>query len=257
MTARTKKALLSLGIDSATAQHLIQQGFSAATLKAQSVDSMRALGLSEHQIGNIVASERPPIPEATLSSILFKSKWTCCVCRDSARAVVVHHLVPWSESRSHAEDNLVVLCQAHHDEAHTVRQLSLNLTPERIRDARSRWYAEADASTRDETVRLANMIADNHVLRSPHRGAMAWSGDASIIYGNDGSLGDGLGPPDGRTRRQILNLRTVLRREGIDEIGFAASANETTWVLLAASTDVEFLQAAIWGAFLATLEATT
>lgn len=116
-----------MAIDSATAQRLIDRGFTAGTLKALSEDSLHDLGLLEFQIENILASSRPPIPEENLSAVLFKSKWTCCICRDSTRAVIVHHLSAWSESRSHSEDNLVILCLEHHGEAHTIRQLSLTI----------------------------------------------------------------------------------------------------------------------------------
>lgn len=246
MTSRTKNALLALGIDSAAAQLLIEQGFTAATLKARSQDSLENLGLAPFQIENVLASSRPPIPEQTLCTILFKSKWTCCICRDAKKAVIVHHLVPWSESRSHAEDNLVLLCLDHHGEAHTTRQLSLNLTPERIRDARTRWYAEARAANLLETQRLADMISNDHRLLSVHRGAKPWSDEASIIFGNDGSTKEGLGE---RTLRQIGNVRGMLQERGIEQIGFAISASGSTWVILAATCDVDWLREMVWKAF--------
>lgn len=252
MTSRTNNALLALGIDSAAAQLLIEQGFTAATLKAQSRDSLANLGLAPFQIENVLASGRPPIPEQTLCTILFKSKWACCICRDAKKAVIVHHLVPWSESRSHAEDNLVLLCLDHHGEAHTTRQLSLNLTPERIRDARTRWYAEAQAANLLESQRVADMISNDHRLLSVHRGAMAWSNDASILFGNDGSVKEGLGE---RTLRQIGNVQRMLQERGIEQLGFATSASGSTWVILAADGDVDSLRDMVWKAFFDALDA--
>lgn len=255
MASRTEKALLGLGIDSAAAKLLIDKGFTAGTLKAQSKSSLQELGLAEFQVENILVSARPPIPEPVVSEILFKSKWTCCICREANKAVIVHHLIPWSESRSHSADNLVLLCLDHHGEAHTVRQLSLNLTSDRIRDARARWYLEAETVDQKETERLANMIANDHRLLSIHRGAMPWSDEASIIFGNDGSIEAGLGPPESRTRRQIHNVQLTLQKDGIAQLGFATSASGSTWVILATSNDVGMLREVVWNAFWAACDA--
>lgn len=67
---------------------------------------------------------------------------TCCVCRDRSQGIIVHHIDEFSDSRSHAEDNLVVLCLNHHGEAHTKRELQLNLTPERLRKLKARWLKD-------------------------------------------------------------------------------------------------------------------
>jgi len=203
---------------------------------------LRALGLSDLQIESIIDAGRPSIPEQVLSSILFRCKWVCCICRDPNRSAIIHHLSPWALSRSHAEDNLVVLCHQHHDEAHTTRKLSLNLTPERIKDARDRWYAEAEAFNHKEAERLANLIAGDHRLFSTHRGIKSWGSDATILYGNDG-------PSDARTILEIENVRKSLQAHGIDEIGFGASTHDQTWVLLAATNDMNALDGILWHAF--------
>ena len=209
LSSRSKKAMLGMGIDSATADRLIENGFNAKSLKTLSESELRDLGLTQFQIEDVIGAGRPPIPEDILNEVLFKSKWACCICRDPKKAVIVHHLSPWAKSRSHAVENLVILCLEHHGEAHTIHQLTLNLTPDRIKDARDRWHALAETFNRNEAKRLANLIADDHRLFSTHRGVMAWGGDTTIVFGNDG-------PSSPRTLLEIQNVRQELKAESID-----------------------------------------
>ena len=58
-----------------------------------------------------------------MNKVLYESAMTCCICRDKNQAVIVHPIEEYSVSRSHAEDNLVVLCLNHHGAAHTKRKL--------------------------------------------------------------------------------------------------------------------------------------
>lgn len=236
-----------MSIDSATADRLIENGFSVKGLKALSETALHALGLTQSQIENVIGAGRPPIPEDTLNTVLFNSKWTCCICRDPKKAVIVHHLSPWAQSRSHVVDNLVILCLEHHGEAHTTHQLTLNLTADRIKDARDRWYAVAEEFNHNEVEGLANLIAADHRLFSVHRGVMAWGKDTAIIYGNDG-------PREPRTLLEIQNVQQALQAGNIDELGFAISAKEQTWVLLAASNDYRLLEEITWKAFFDTIE---
>jgi len=246
---RTNKALLGYGIDSNLANQLVQGGYSVASLKTLPLEALIGLGLSTLQAKVILTPERPSIPVATLNAVLYKARWTCCICRDHKRGIVVHHLSPWSESKSHDEDNLVVLCVDHHDEAHTLRQMSLTLTPDRIRKARSRWLVEAEEASQLETEKIANMIRQDHRLFSPHRGAMPWGKDNGIIFGNDGYSPTGNTQHNIRTRKQIDITRFLLKKEGIDELAFATSLDAATWVLLVSSTEISLLNAMIWGAF--------
>ena len=55
----------------------------------------------------------------------------------------MHHIEPWATSRSHAEENLVVLCLEHHDLAHTKKELSLGLKPAELRAAKKQWKMKA------------------------------------------------------------------------------------------------------------------
>ncbi len=100
--------------------------------------SFKKIGLSESEIQSL-RNARPPIPQETVIKLLHESKRTCCVCRDSKRPVVIHHIIEWSSSHDHSESNLVVLCLDHHDAAHTKKALSLSLSPDQIRRHKAKW----------------------------------------------------------------------------------------------------------------------
>jgi hypothetical protein len=104
-----------------------------------------------------------------MNKLLFESRYTCCVCRDRSRKIIVHHIHKYSDSRSHAEDNLVVLCLNCHGEAHTTRELQLNLTPERLREHKKQWLeyvkqldnCEALSANPEYSYESINQIADS------------------------------------------------------------------------------------------------
>lgn len=139
MGKKTFNALIRRGFDSETANRLDNDGYSLRALKSLDRAGLQALNISEELTRTILQEPRPPIPPKTLSKILYESRMTCCVCRDRTQGIIVHHICEFSDSRSHAEENLVVLCLNHHGEAHTKRELQLNLTPARLRDLKSRW----------------------------------------------------------------------------------------------------------------------
>ena len=81
-------------------------------------------------------AKRATIPQAIRQDVLYCSALACAICQDRGRNI--HHID--KNNSNNDPDNLALLCQTHHDDAHTQRELSLNLTPDRIRDLRDRWY---------------------------------------------------------------------------------------------------------------------
>lgn len=59
--------------------------------------------------------------------------------------MILHHIVEYEASRSHAEDNLVVLCSNDHARAHTKGENTRNLTPDLLRDFKRRWTDQVAA----------------------------------------------------------------------------------------------------------------
>jgi hypothetical protein len=165
----TVNALIARGFDSETAYRLKQAGYTLNSLKILDENELRFLKIREELIDIILRKKRPPIPQETLNKVLFESRWTCCVCRNKKKGIIVHHIHEYSESRNHAEDNLVVLCLDAHGEAHTKRELQLNLTPERLRELKKQWLekvkqldnCEALSANPEYSYQSINQIADS------------------------------------------------------------------------------------------------
>ena len=138
----TINALMARGIDSEISKYISNSGHTLNDLKQMSKDELLNLGLSSVQIKLLWSENRPPIPTQVLSSVLHKSKMTCCICRDHTQPVVVHHIIEWAKSRSHDENNLVALCLTHHNQAHTTSTLSQNLSPEQIKHSKDQWESD-------------------------------------------------------------------------------------------------------------------
>ncbi len=138
----TFDALLRRGFDSETAHRLASAGHTLNSLKILDENELRTLNISGELIQSLLRESRPPIPSETSNKVLYESRVTCCVCRDRSQGIIIHHIREFSDSRSHAEENLVVLCLNHHGEAHTKRELQVNLTPERLREFKVRWLKD-------------------------------------------------------------------------------------------------------------------
>lgn len=136
------QALLSRAFDSDLAKSLVSQGYNITKLKQMTAEQLSSLGIGKEQIENVHSGARPPIEPETVNKLLWESRFTCCVCRVSGRPIIIHHVDPWEKSRSHAEENLVILCVQCHDKAHSKHQNSLNLTEDRIKAAKSLWLEE-------------------------------------------------------------------------------------------------------------------
>ena len=137
MSERTKKALLARGIDIYTTEQLVSRGCTLA--KLQKLTDFTLYNLTAEQISKLQKGSRPPIPTPTLDKLLYKSAYTCCICRKKDNPIIVHHIIEWSKSRSHKETNLVVLCLNCHSKAHSTNTISVNLTIDRINKSKSEW----------------------------------------------------------------------------------------------------------------------
>jgi hypothetical protein len=105
---------------------------------------------------------RTKIPEELMRKVLYDSAYACAFCQKPG--IQVHHI---DGNASHnVEDNLVCLCLNHHDEAHTKRTLSQNLTPEALKDVRARWTKQ---------------VHDNRVAAASVSGQLARMGPSSFM----------------------------------------------------------------------------
>ena len=136
---RTDAALMGRGLDRGLAEKLRKKKWTLAKLKAAKDAKLRALGLSQQTIKAIRADRRSEIPFASLASVLIANRFTCCVCRNPKKSIVVHHIEEWSATHDHSPANLCVVCLQHHDRAHTKSELSRNLTPGLLRKSKRYW----------------------------------------------------------------------------------------------------------------------
>ncbi len=139
---RTIAALIDRGIDIDLAASLKDRGFTLTSLQQSDDTALARLGIPQHAIKQM-RRDRPHIPPEILSALFIANRFTCCVCRNSSRSVIVHHIEEWSVSYSHAPENLAVLCLEHHDAAHKKGGLTQNLNADLIRNFKRDWEARA------------------------------------------------------------------------------------------------------------------
>jgi len=157
--SRSFEALVSRKIDSRLAQTLVDTGHTLTSLSQLDAKKLSALNISAEAIDYIHA-HRPRIPTDVFNSLLFKCRWTCCVCHDPGAEIILHHIDDWSKSRDHSEENLVVLCLKDHGRAHSKHQLSVNLDVKALKAAKKSWEQEVQASDARNLV-LASAVSDN------------------------------------------------------------------------------------------------
>ncbi|GHT12540.1 hypothetical protein AGMMS4956_07320 [Bacteroidia bacterium] len=150
---KTFNALIARGFDSNLANILIGKGYTVIKLQNEKEDTLKELGIDEKLI-TVLFEKRPPIPEETVNKLLYESKRTCCICRDNSKSIIIHHIEEWYISHNHNEENLVILCLQHHDEAHTKRKLSLNLSKDNILASKKRWTEEVKSLDRKVILNL-------------------------------------------------------------------------------------------------------
>ncbi len=76
------------------------------------------------------------IPEQLKIEIMFRSNNSCCICQTPF--IQIHHID--GKNQNHEQDNLAPLCPNCHSQANSKSYMTLNLTPERIKKIRDRWY---------------------------------------------------------------------------------------------------------------------
>lgn len=152
---RSFRALVSRGLDTATAERLVSAGYSLAKLQSLTRDKLIGLDVPEHLVMVILDEQRPPVPDPIVRKLLIGSRYRCCVCHEPGKSLILHHIVEWSESRDNSEENLAVLCLNDHGEAHTTRSIGRNLTADVIREAKRVWASQGYKDTADKILELS------------------------------------------------------------------------------------------------------
>jgi hypothetical protein len=139
---RTEAALLSRGLDSLTSARLRKAGWTLGKLQQCSDDKLIGLGIPAFSIQKIRAGDRSEIPVENLVQVLIANRFTCCICHDVTKGIIVHHINEWADSHDHSTDNLAVLCLDHHDKAHSRSSISRNLDQRTLKQFKSAWEAK-------------------------------------------------------------------------------------------------------------------
>jgi hypothetical protein len=136
---RTDAALLGRSVDKAAAAQLRASGWTLAKLKGATDAKLKALGLTPLAVAGIRKGARSEIPFDDLAQVLIANRFTCCVCHNPAKSIIVHHIREWAKSHDHSPKNLAALCLDDHDRVHTKKELTRNLTAVLLRQFKSAW----------------------------------------------------------------------------------------------------------------------
>jgi hypothetical protein len=139
---RSVAAMMQRGLDNKLAKRLHEAKITLGALKQLDDAALSNHGLTEIQIAGIRKGARAIIPFANIAKVLWDNRFTCCVCRNAALAVIIHHIDPWAESHNHGVENLAVLCLEHHARAHRRGDLEQNLSARQLREFKSKWEDE-------------------------------------------------------------------------------------------------------------------
>lgn len=164
---RTYAAMIARGIDTRTASSLRRKNWTLSKLKSATDKDLRKLKLSNAAIAHIRAGDRPEIPFQNLAQVLIANRFTCCVCRNPKKSIILHHIREWAESHDHSSHNLAVVCLDHHEKAHSESTLSRNLTPALLRQFKAKW--ELKVKTLDvSAVLMASRVSSDTWLYFNH-----------------------------------------------------------------------------------------
>lgn len=97
---------------------------------------------------------RKSIPKKLKLQILYESQYVCAICQSGG--CQIHHID--GDNSNNQEENLVLICAAHHDEAHTNRKMSQNLNEDALRDAKARWNITVQEK-RDSTATVSGQLS--------------------------------------------------------------------------------------------------
>jgi hypothetical protein len=84
-----------------------------------------------------MAKARTPIPTSIAAAVLFAADRTCCVCRELAKPIQIHHID--DDPTNHDPVNLAVLCVGCHEVTQIKGGFSRRLDADQIRLYRDNW----------------------------------------------------------------------------------------------------------------------
>jgi len=161
---------IQYGVASDLAEKLSNLGIPKTTFeKTSSKNLMARYGLPEDEIQLVKELiTRSPIDTDVIEDLLYKSNYTCCVCKGvKGKSYIIHHIEEYSIGQNNNYHNLAVLCPDDHDIAHKKgKSLTLKLTEEQIFSAKMKWEAEVTRLNIEKASRNGN-ISEADFLNIP------------------------------------------------------------------------------------------
>jgi hypothetical protein len=122
--------------------------------------------------------QRVAVPESTRLELLSRSNNRCCVCQ--IPFVVVHHL---DEDPSNNDiDNLAPLCPNCHSQTHSDGTMTINLTADRVRKLRDRWYDYCEQRKDTSTASPNAILKMLNFVRSVGLPQHSWSRTFAVVH---------------------------------------------------------------------------
>jgi hypothetical protein len=134
--------LMQYGVSSILAQKVDGKGLTLSKLRSFSKkDLVETFRLTRGEVDELkTCIMRFAIESDTVRLLLDRSNHTCCICKGAkGGAIVLHHIEPYEVSQNNNYSNLAVLCPNDHDRAHRSGALSMGLSAEDIRRAKTAW----------------------------------------------------------------------------------------------------------------------
>ncbi|MPY24295.1 HNH endonuclease signature motif containing protein [Shewanella sp. YLB-07] len=149
--------LLKYGVSTDLAARAESVGLSVSKCRPLSLANLvKNFGLNANEAKEIAKCvKRSPIETDVLHRLIERNNALCCVCKgDKGKSFVVHHIIPYEQSRDNSYSNLVVLCLNDHDMAHQ-SGLSMKLDPKFLRRAKNNWEQKVE---RQNELRASQLI---------------------------------------------------------------------------------------------------
>lgn len=162
--------------------------------------------------------KRPRIPDQLKNKLLVEAGHTCSICGHSG--VQIHHID--GNPANNSEDNLIVLCLMHHDEAEKSKSgkgLSANLSPTALRDYKRRLQSGQGPATPNIREHASKIKAD---IQNVEKSNIIIAGGDVTTYTSLSSQPAEVEPkieqsPSGKTGRQStkpnIGIITALEKE--------------------------------------------
>lgn len=147
--------LLNYGVPSVLADKAAAAGLTTTKIRVLAKRDLRdKYGLTDVETAELKKCVvREPIDTQLADLLLGRSNHLCCVCRGAHSGVVLHHIEEYEKSQDNSYANLAVLCPNHHDLAHRAAGLTLGLTADQIRKARTSWERLVEVSNAQNAAR--------------------------------------------------------------------------------------------------------